>query len=102
MSSISAGLAVGCSVGVGDDVELDHPVDVFVFGRPWEGGDRVAEHEAAVESGAQIRGLGEGVRFAGQGAVDDREEVVEGVDALVLSDGTVGDGDWGRPRGFWP
>ena len=50
MRPISPGLTVRRSVGVGRDVELDHPVDVFVFGRPREGGDRVAERDATVKT----------------------------------------------------
>src|ERR1039458_2313532 len=66
----------GFFVGVGGDVGLDHPLDVFVFGWPGEGGDRVAERDAAVESGPEVRGLGEGVCVVGETAGDDRDEVV--------------------------
>jgi hypothetical protein len=70
-------------------VNLDHPLDVFIFGWPGEGGDGVAERDAAVEPSPEIGGLGEGVGGIGQAAGDDREEVVEGVNALVLPNGTA-------------
>jgi hypothetical protein len=41
-------------VGVGGDVNCDHPLDVFVFGWPGEGGDGVAERDAAVKSGPEV------------------------------------------------
>jgi hypothetical protein len=78
---------------LGGDVDLDHPLDVLVFGRPRERRDGVAERDAAVESGSEVGGLGERVYVVGQATGDDREKVVEGVDAFVLSDGAVADGD---------
>jgi hypothetical protein len=46
---------------LGGDVDLEQPLDVLVFGRPREGGDGVAERDAAVESGPEVGGAGERV-----------------------------------------
>jgi hypothetical protein len=78
---------------LGGDVDLDHPLGVLVFGRPRERGDGVAERDAAVESGPEVGGSGERVYVIGQATGDDREKIVEGIDAVVLSDGTVANGD---------
>jgi hypothetical protein len=46
-----------------------------------------------VESGPEVGGSGERVYVMGQATGDDREKIVEGIDAFVLSDGTVANGD---------
>ena len=71
-------------------MELDHPVDVFVFRWPWEGGDRVAERDAAVESGPEVGGSGERVYVIGQATGHDREKIDR---RLRPPDGTVANGD---------
>ena len=47
--------------GIGGDVELDHPVDVFVLGWPGKRWDRVGERDASAEPGPEVGGLGESV-----------------------------------------